>query len=473
MTESFLYEADKYGSKSVGKEDGDTWDTAKGRAGKYKGQIRYFDGDNADDAADAYAKSGKVDGEAGGADKKDDKPDTKKGMDIDTTGGLGGDDKPKDKPKGERPATIHLDYDQADDDLDSLRYSGELSDNPGLVANISDMVKLIQSGHATDDDIQRATDIVDTMDDMDMTNPDAGVDKMSMALQSSIDAHVKGGKDKSDMGSGSNDDIKADLRKNPEKLDDMSNEELEDVFPTHEEYQEFEDLRNQKVLKDKHPKLHKLASQDLQAEKELESLEQELKDKLQSGEFADPFVSGKKDPEGKKKFEAHQQKIQDAEQKREDASNAVYYYQQDNADALDADNIPYDVKDLVKGEEKKKDESFKVINGVKYRPIKESVNKRVTVKEVKSWLKGLEEFRYRKIPNVDARRITSFVNNGLSETDLPQSLQKKWGNAKYSREKHLADKFVKERISKKLARNESNHPIKEQYDRLFKNKVVL
>ena len=112
-------------------------------------------------------------------------------------------------------------------------------------------------------------------------------------------------------------------------------------------------------------------------------------------------------------------------------------------------------------------------NGKKYKAIKESVNKRVTVKEVKSWLKGLEEFRYRKIPNVDARRITSFVNNGLSETDLPQSLQKKWGNAKYSREKHLADKFVKERISKKLARNESNHPIKEQYDRLFKNKVVL
>lgn len=169
----------------------------------------------------------------------------------------------------------------------------------------------------------------------------------------------KGGDDKSDMGSGSNDDIKADLRKNPEKLDDMSNEELEDVFPTHEEYQEFEDLRNQKVLKDKHPKLHKLASQDLQAEKELESLEQELKDKLQSGEFADPFVSGKKDPEGKKKFEAHQQKIQDAEEKREDASNAVYYYQQDNADALDADNIPYDVKDLVKGEEKKKDDMDK------------------------------------------------------------------------------------------------------------------
>ena len=112
-------------------------------------------------------------------------------------------------------------------------------------------------------------------------------------------------------------------------------------------------------------------------------------------------------------------------------------------------------------------------NGKEYKRVDEGVDKRVTVKEVKSWLKGLEEFRYRKIPGVDARRITSFVNSGLSETDLPTSLQKKWENAKYGREKHLADKFVKERISKKLTRNESNHPLKEQYNKLFKNKVVL
>ena len=105
--------------------------------------------------------------------------------------------------------------------------------------------------------------------------------------------------------------------------------------------------------------------------------------------------------------------------------------------------------------------------------VNESVNKKVTVKEIKSWMKSLEEFRYRKIPNVDARRITSFVNNGLSETDLPQSLQKKWESAKYSKEKSLADRFMKERINKRLTQNESKHPIKEQYDRLFTNKVVL
>ena len=93
-------------------------------------------------------------------------------------------------------------------------------------------------------------------------------------------------------------------------------------------------------------------------------------------------------------------------------------------------------------------------NGKKYKRVNESVNKKVTVKEVRSWLKKLEEFRYRKIPVVDVRRITSFINNGLSETDLPMSLQKKWGNAKYGKEKHLADKFIKQRISQKLAQNE-------------------
>ena len=120
-----------------------------------------------------------------------------------------------------------------------------------------------------------------------------------------------------------------------------------------------------------------------------------------------------------------------------------------------------------------KEESIKVINGKKYRAIKESVDKRITVKEIKSWLKGLEEYRYRKIPGVDARRVASFINNGLNETDLPISLQKKWEHAKYSKEKGLADRFIKQRISQKLTQTESKHPIKEQYDRLFTDRVVL
>ena len=81
--------------------------------------------------------------------------------------------------------------------------------------------------------------------------------------------------------------------------------------------------------------------------------------------------------------------------------------------------------------------------------------KKTTVKEVTKWLKSLEEFRYRKVPGVDARRIASFVNNGINETDLPSSLQKKWDKAKYSREKHLANKFIQQKINTKLSTMES------------------
>ena len=94
-------------------------------------------------------------------------------------------------------------------------------------------------------------------------------------------------------------------------------------------------------------------------------------------------------------------------------------------------------------------------NGKKYKKIDESIDKRVTVKEVRSWLKKLEEFRYRKVKSVDARRVASFINNGLSETDLPMSLQKKWSQAKYGREKHLADKYIKQQISDKLVTMEN------------------
>ena len=106
---------------------------------------------------------------------------------------------------------------------------------------------------------------------------------------------------------------------------------------------------------------------------------------------------------------------------------------------------------------KKIDSLNRQIRKLRGESISESLDRKVTVKEVRSWLKKLEEFRYRKIRSVDARRVTSFINSNLSETDLPSSLQKKWEHAKYGREKHLADKFIKEKISQKwseIAQNE-------------------
>ena len=80
--------------------------------------------------------------------------------------------------------------------------------------------------------------------------------------------------------------------------------------------------------------------------------------------------------------------------------------------------------------------------------------KRVTIKEIRKWLKGLEENRYRKVYYPDARRVAFFVNNNtLKETDMPENMQKKYKMAEYKREKFLAKKYMREVLSKKI--NES------------------
>ena len=80
--------------------------------------------------------------------------------------------------------------------------------------------------------------------------------------------------------------------------------------------------------------------------------------------------------------------------------------------------------------------------------------KRVTVKEIRTWLKTLEENRYRRLVNADARRVAWFVNNQLSDNydTMPKTLRKKWSEAKYGKERYLAEKYLKTnrvRIKKK------------------------
>ena len=80
--------------------------------------------------------------------------------------------------------------------------------------------------------------------------------------------------------------------------------------------------------------------------------------------------------------------------------------------------------------------------------------KRVTIKEIKKWIKGLEENRYRKVYYPDARRVAFFVNNStLKETDMPETMQKKYKMAEYKREKFLAKKYMREVLDQKI--NES------------------
>ncbi len=94
--------------------------------------------------------------------------------------------------------------------------------------------------------------------------------------------------------------------------------------------------------------------------------------------------------------------------------------------------------------------------------------KRITIKEIRKWIKGLEENRYRKVYNSDARRVAYFVNNNtLKETDLPENMQKKYKMAEYKREKFLAKKYMREVLSKKI--NESK--LRELIQRLVTEQI--
>ena len=78
--------------------------------------------------------------------------------------------------------------------------------------------------------------------------------------------------------------------------------------------------------------------------------------------------------------------------------------------------------------------------------VRESVSrKRTTVKEVKTWMRTLEENRYKKTYQSDCRRVAWLVNNNLSEDyeSMPISMRKKWSKAAYGREIQLAREFVK------------------------------
>ena len=91
--------------------------------------------------------------------------------------------------------------------------------------------------------------------------------------------------------------------------------------------------------------------------------------------------------------------------------------------------------------------------------IKESIHesvkpRRSTVKEIKTWMKTLEENRYRKIVQADARRVAWFVNNNLAEDyeQMPKSIVKKWSRANYGRERYLAKEFMKHKKSEQKLR---------------------
>jgi hypothetical protein len=70
---------------------------------------------------------------------------------------------------------------------------------------------------------------------------------------------------------------------------------------------------------------------------------------------------------------------------------------------------------------------------------------KIKVKEVKEWMNTLDENKWRKTYNVDARRVAHFAKNILEgeELILPRYLQRKSEGYEYKREKKLAKEYTK------------------------------
>jgi len=131
--------------------------------------------------------------------------------------------------------------------------------------------------------------------------------------------------------------------------------------------------------------------------------------------------------------------------------------------AADAANAKMDAAE--KAAKKKKKGKIKS-NPFSKKEVKESKVKRFTVKEVRMWMKKLEENRYKKVYNADARRVSWMANNeGVELSEMPKSMSKKWTKAQYGRERYLATEFVKsksEQVNEGKLRKVIREILKEQ-----------
>ena len=144
-----------------------------------------------------------------------------------------------------------------------------------------------------------------------------------------------------------------------------------------------------------------------------------------------------------------------------------------------------DVKKISKSAKKKADK-FAAAQNAKLdaaekaakKKVKESTRRKYTIKEVRMWMKKLEENRYKKVYNSDARRVAWMVNNeGIELSEMPMSFKKKWTKAQYGRERYLAKEFLKsksEQMNESKLRGMIREIIKEQlnegkYDSKTKN----
>ena len=93
--------------------------------------------------------------------------------------------------------------------------------------------------------------------------------------------------------------------------------------------------------------------------------------------------------------------------------------------------------------------------------VREFKQRRYTIKEVRMWMKKLEENRYKKVYNSDCRRVAWMVNHiGENLENMPTSMRKKWTKAQYGRERYLANEFIKSKKAEQKLRESIRNIIK-------------
>jgi hypothetical protein len=99
-------------------------------------------------------------------------------------------------------------------------------------------------------------------------------------------------------------------------------------------------------------------------------------------------------------------------------------------------------------------------------------NQKYTLKQIREWMRKLEENRYRRRYMIDAKRVHHYANLG-EDTDLPTNLQRK-SPSTYSRQKQLAKqfkKFVREQANLAKKEKKVNTRLREGLRKLIKEEL--
>jgi len=101
---------------------------------------------------------------------------------------------------------------------------------------------------------------------------------------------------------------------------------------------------------------------------------------------------------------------------------------------------------------------------------------RIKVKEVREWMKTLDENKWRKTYSVDARRVAHFAKNMMegSKLVLPTSLQRKVEGYEYKREKKMAKEYVrvfKRRLKEETLQESTRQKVKAMIREIIKEET--